>query len=76
MLCVLLATSDNQLRSDGRHYLSNHGYAVTTAADGLECVAACAIRTWTWLSSTRTFSGTAIACSLTLPRIDPHGYRS
>lgn len=36
---VLLATGDDRLRSFARHHLAEHGYAVATAAGGVECVA-------------------------------------
>lgn len=35
---VLLATGDDRLRSVSRHHLATHGFAVATAADGVECV--------------------------------------
>jgi CheY-like chemotaxis protein len=36
---VLVATGDDRLRSAARCHLAEHGFAVATAADGVECVA-------------------------------------
>jgi CheY-like chemotaxis protein len=36
---VLVATGDDRLRSAARGYLAEHGFAIATAADGVECVA-------------------------------------